>query len=225
MLSALLPEPVVVVETQDTVDPGGLYPAEAACIEKAVAKRRSEFATGRRCARRALAALGIENFPLLPDADRVPLWPEGIVGSISHAAGYVAVAVTRREVFAGLGVDVERADRLKPDLVARICRPDEILRLEGLPSAEKADWYKLVFSAKESVYKAYYPLARTFLGFQDVDIVIDAQAGSFTATLVRPDAPDAAGTRDFRGRYAFSAEHVFTAVVLATRGSQIGQSV
>ena len=161
----------------------------------------------------------------MPDADRVPLWPQGIVGSITHAAGHVAAAVTRREVFAGLGVDVERGAPLKPELVARICRPDEIVRLEGLPAAENADWYKLLFSAKESVYKAYYPLARTFLGFQDVDIVIDAQTGSFSATLVRPDAPDAAGRRDFRGRYAFGAEHVFTAVVLATRGSQIGQSV
>jgi len=218
VLRSLLPESVVVFETRETVDPGELYPAESACIERAVEKRRREFAGGRRCARQALAALGIEDFPLLPDGDRVPMWPEGLVGSISHASGYVAAAVTRRETFVGLGVDVERGEPLDRNLVAKICRPAEIERFEGLPSPGNGDWYKLAFSAKESVYKAYYPLARTFLGFQDVEISVDAQAGSFTAALVRPDAPDVAGTREFRGRYAFGAEHVFTAVVPASAG-------
>jgi hypothetical protein len=93
------------------------------------------------------------------------------------------------------------------------------------------DWHKLVFSAKESVYKAYYPLSRTFLDFHDVDVVldldVDPDAGTFAATLVRRRAPTVAGARTFHGRYAFAGAHVFTAVVLpseqfgvhSTRGS------
>lgn len=224
MLRALLPESVVVVETRDTADPGELHPAEAACVEKAVAKRRSEFAAGRLCARQALAAFGVEDFPLLPDGDRVPHWPAGIVGSISHAAGHVAVAVARGEVIAGLGIDVERGGPVEPGLASRICRPDEIERLEALPCLEGADWWKLVFSAKESFYKAYYPLARTFLSFQDVDVVVDSDSGSFAATLVRPDVPDVAGTRSLRGRYAFREGFVFTAVVLEAQREGLDRS-
>lgn len=215
MLRPLLPASVVVEETRDLPNPDLLHPDEAQCVESAVEKRRREFAGGRLCARRALARLGIEDFPLLPDTDRVPLWPQGVVGCIAHTTGYVAAAAARSEATAGIGIDVERGDPLSPRVVPRICAAAEILRLSRLPPRSGVDWYKLIFSAKESLYKAYYPLTRTFLGFHDVDIVVEPDHGSFTATLLRQDAPAISGARSFVGRYAFGTEHIFTAVALA----------
>ena len=116
-----------------------------------------------------------------------------MAGSLIAAGNLTGAAVARRETIIGLGVDVERADPLEASLVPRICSPAEITRLARLP-VEEADWHKLVFSAKESVYKAYYPLARTFLEFHDVDVVVEPDAGTFTATLVRRAVPLAAGT-------------------------------
>ena len=214
MLRTLLPPSVVVIETTQAIEVDDLHPDEEAYVKNAVPKRRREFAAGRLCARRALAVLGIDGFPLLPDADRVPIWPPGVVGSISHCDGFFGAAVARCETAISLGIDVERKEPLKHRLVPMICTPAETARLTRLPRPAGADWHKLVFSAKESVYKAYYPLTRTFLDFHDVDLVVDPDAGAFTATLVRRDVPAAAGTRTFHGRYAFGGEHIYTAVAL-----------
>jgi len=211
---ALLPACVVVIETAEACGVEALPPDEASCVANAVAKRRAEFATGRVCARRALAALGVEGWPLLPDAQRVPVWPPGVVGSITHARGYTAAAAARRGEVAGLGLDVEVASPLAPDLVDRICLAAELRRQAALPRLSGLDWPKLHFSAKEAAFKGYYPLARRMLGFHDMELEIDAAASAFVARLVARDAPAADGRRAFRGRFAWSEAHVFTAVVL-----------
>ena len=73
---------------------------------------------------------------------------------------------------------------------------------------------QLVFCAKESFYKCYFPLARRRLGFADAEIVFDPAARSFEARLLREDAPGALGARLLRGRYRIDATHVVTAVML-----------
>src|SRR5215469_16812348 len=77
-----------------------LRPAEAAIVARAVEKRRAEFATGRACAHAALDAWGAPDAPLLPGPDRAPLWPDGFVGSISHARGACAAVAAPRAVAA-----------------------------------------------------------------------------------------------------------------------------
>ena len=177
-------------------------------------KRRREFAVGRDLARRAFAQLGIEGFALLSDGDRVPRWPEGVLGSISHCAGCCAVVVARSGHILSLGLDVERAERLEDELLARICTPREIERARALPPPEGTDWGKLVFSAKESAYKCYFPLARKLLGFQDMEIEFSADAASFNARLLREDAPGPGGVRCFAGRAAWTPDFVLAGVVL-----------
>jgi len=217
MLRHLLDPTVAIVVTHEPGEVAALLPAEAACVENAVAKRRGEFAAGRWCARQALGELGvrdIDDFPLLPDPDRVPLWPPGVVGSISHSAGFCAAAATTRATTLGLGIDVERIAPLKKGLIPKICTAAEIARFAQLRDSGAPDWHKLTFSAKEAVYKAYFPLARTVLGFHDVDLVVDPHAGTFVGTLVREDAPAAAGARTFHGRWAFDDAYVYTAVTV-----------
>jgi 4'-phosphopantetheinyl transferase EntD len=214
-IRTLFPEPVITLTATGSAagEDANLHPDEAACIARYGVKRRREFTMGRNLARRAFAQLGIEGFALLSDGDRVPRWPEGVVGSISHCAGCCAVAVARRGRILSLGLDVERADRLEDELVARICTPREIERASTLPPPEGVDWGKLVFSAKESAYKCYFPLARELLGFQDMEIEFSADAASFSARLLRGDAPGPGGARCFGGRAAWTPDFVLTGVV------------
>lgn len=214
MIAELFPEGIVSVVATEAMWAGELFPEEEAAIARAVPKRRREFTAGRLCARAALAQLGVSPAPLLSNPDRTPRWPQGIVGSISHCAGYCATVVARCERWAGVGVDAEAAEPLSPALAARICQGSELEKLAGYTAPSGTNWEKLIFSAKESTYKCYYPLARTFLGFHDVEIEFSPETGRFTAWLVRDAAPAAAGARCFDGRFACDGERVFTGVAL-----------
>jgi 4'-phosphopantetheinyl transferase EntD len=213
-IRTLFPEAVLTFAAAGAGEAAELHPEEAACVARAGAKRRREFSIGRMLARRAFAQLGIEGFALLSDTDRVPRWPDGLVGSISHTVGCCAVAVARRGRILSLGIDVERAGRLEDQLMARICTPREIERARALPPPEGVDWGKLVFSAKESAYKCYFPLARRLLGFQDMEIEFSADATRFEARLLREDAPRAGAVSCFAGRAAWTPDFVLAGVVL-----------
>jgi phosphopantetheine--protein transferase-like protein len=125
-----------------------------------------------------------------------------MVGSISHSGACCAAVAARRDAFAGLGLDVERAAPLSEAVAARVCTPRERERLSELAPRPDADWARIVFSAKESVYKCWYPLARARLRFHDVEVVLDPGAGEFRAALVGGSLPAAAGARRFAGRFA-----------------------
>ncbi len=212
MIATLFEAPVVTVSATAAMESGELLPEEAACIRRAVAKRRREFTAGRLCAREALAKLGIHGFPLVADPERVPLWPPGVVGSISHCKGYCGVAVARQDALVALGFDVERAEPLEAELLARICTPRERERLPARAGAPDAG--KLTFCAKESFYKCYFPLTREFLGFQDVEVEFEPGLGSFRARLVRDGAPSLCGLRELSGRLAWNDTLVFAGVSL-----------
>lgn len=214
MIEALFPPGVVVVRATPEMQDDPLHPAEATRLPRMSEKRRREFALGRACARRALARLGIHDFALRNDADRAPIWPEGVVGSLTHCRGLCAAAVARRGALLGLGLDAEPLRALTPRLLERICTVRERAHLAALPNAGPDGWGIVAFSAKESFYKCYYPLARSFLGFHDVDLTIDAAAGRFRVRLLRKDAPAAGDARTFQGRFLVDASHVVSAVAL-----------
>ncbi len=62
---------------------------------------------------------------------REPLWPRGIVGSLTHCEGYCAVVAAREERVAGLGVDAELGGELDPDLIPLVCTSAEIHWVRG----------------------------------------------------------------------------------------------
>ena len=220
MVVELFPPWVATVVATEAMWSAPLHPQEEACVARATAKRRREFAAGRACARLALARLGLPEAPLGRNEDRTPRWPAGFVGCISHCAGYCAAAVARQESVAGLGLDVEVIGRVRPALLPRICTPaerDALVRLDRAPGQGMTDWATVLFSAKESTYKCYYPLTRVLLGFHDVEIELAPAGREFTARLLRADAPSAAGARAFSGSYASDGRHVFTGVTLRPR--------
>jgi 4'-phosphopantetheinyl transferase EntD len=185
MIVDLLPSPIAAVDRFDDPPEAELFPEEEELIARSVDKRRREFTTGRFCARAALAQLGFPPVAVLPGPKREPLWPAGVVGSITHCAGYRAAAVARATDFRSIGIDAEPNSPTPDGVLGAIALPSEIARMDDLRAAsDKVSWDRLLFSAKESVYKAWFPLTNRWLGFEDADITIDPDAGAFSARIL-----------------------------------------
>ncbi|MFJ4341024.1 4'-phosphopantetheinyl transferase [Streptomyces sp. NPDC088915] len=180
-----------------------LYPEEADRVERAVDKRRREFATVRLCARTALARLGIPPGPILPGPGGAPAWPEGVVGSMTHCPGYRAAAVARTDAVAAVGIDAEPNSALPTGVEKLVASPEERHTLDRLTlSRPDVAWDRLLFSAKESTYKTCFPLMGRLLDFSDCTITPDPERGTFTSSLHVP-GPVVGGRRvnTFTGRW------------------------
>src|ERR1700720_856307 len=112
-LSGLFPAGVVAADLREPGDPALLLPAEARYLGRAIPKRAREFAAGRLCARPALAELGILDVAIEVGDDRQPIWPDSMVGSITHTAGFCAAVVAERRVVGALGLDREAVGEVK----------------------------------------------------------------------------------------------------------------
>jgi 4'-phosphopantetheinyl transferase EntD len=187
MIGRILPDGVAWAEAFDDPAEAMLFPEEQALLTRAVDKRRREFTTGRHCARRALASLGIAPVPILPGLRGAPQWPPAIVGSITHCASYRAAAVAPAARVATIGIDAEPHGPLPDGVLATIARPAETVHLRDL-ARRRTDvrWDRLLFCAKEAVYKAWFPLAQRWLGFEDAEVTIDPGRRTFTARLLVP---------------------------------------
>jgi 4'-phosphopantetheinyl transferase EntD len=167
-LASLFPPGVVVAELRAAGDPEWLLPAEAAFMSQAVPKRVREFAAGRLCARRALEEFGVTGFPVCVAEDRQPIWPDQLLGSITHTAGFCAAAVAERSHCIAVGMDSETVGDVTPDIWPTICGPSEAGWIRSLPAASQDAAITLIFSAKEAFYKCQYPLTREWLNFHDL---------------------------------------------------------
>jgi 4'-phosphopantetheinyl transferase EntD len=185
VIEQLLPACVVAVEARSDDPDVRLFPEEEALVANAVHKRRAEFTTGRACARAALDKLGVPVVSIPTGERGEPLWPAGIVGSITHCQGYRACAAAHKSEVLTLGIDAEPNAALPDGLLGDIARPEELPKLRQLAAQRpEIHWDRLLFSAKESVYKAWFPLAKRWLGFEDAVLEIDLGAGAFCARLL-----------------------------------------
>jgi len=211
-LSRLFPSGVVAEESEPALCVDELYPEEQAQIARAVDKRKAEYGTARMLARRALKRLGAEAAPIVNDEERCPQWPEGTIGSITHTKGYCGVVVARRgEAAESIGVDVEVDEAVKVALYDKICNEAELAWVASLPEADQGRMVRAVFSAKESFYKAQYPITRQYLGFHHVELELDAVAGTFSIALDREAGRYARGAR-FEGRVSMADGLIVTAL-------------
>jgi 4'-phosphopantetheinyl transferase EntD len=171
----------------------GLFEQERAAVAPAAAVRRREFAAGRRAARRALAAAGATRVALPAGTDRLPLWPQGFVGSISHTRDFAAAAVARAEPFVALGLDIETVARVTMEIERKVATAGERTWLDSF--ATRQTGLALLFSAKEAWYKAQYPVTRTFFGFQDVEAEFELEVARFQVRplVARAGAPALGG--------------------------------
>jgi 4'-phosphopantetheinyl transferase EntD len=177
-----------------------------------VPKRRREFAMGRAAARAALADLDDRPPPSIPVGERrAPVWPEGVVGSITHSDGFCAAAVARASEFAAVGIDAEAVRELPAAVRDLVVTAGELRApLSGPP------WDVVAFSAKEAVFKAWFPLTTTWLDFHDVTLAIDARARTFAASVAPEVRHDDAPAR-FSGRFAVTSGLVLTSVCVRRR--------
>ncbi|HEX4814125.1 MAG TPA: 4'-phosphopantetheinyl transferase superfamily protein [Nonomuraea sp.] len=225
MIEDILPDAVVAVHT--FTDPPGvvLFPEEADLVRHAAEKRRREFTTARHCVHRAMELLGVPAVPVLSGAHGEPAWPPGVAGSITHCAGYRAAAVGAAP--AAIGIDAEPDGPLPPGVLDAVSVPQERQMLRRLAAEHPGtNWDRMLFSAKESVYKAWYPLARRWLDFQDAAIVLDPLGGTFDARLLVA-GPRWQGRRlsGFSGRWMAGNGLVLTAIaVIAAPARETGES-
>ncbi|MDQ6742923.1 MAG: 4'-phosphopantetheinyl transferase superfamily protein [Candidatus Dormibacteraeota bacterium] len=214
MMDRLLPAGVAVVEAGRQEWESEPLPEEARQVARAVSRRQREYAAGRACARLALGRLGLPVGPLLSGPDRAPVWPEGAVGSITHCPGYCAAAVARRGTVRALGIDAELNAPLPLGVAELVCTGRELAWTTASAQPD-GHWQALIFSAKESVYKAWQPLTGEWLGYLDVELSIDPARGTFEARLlVHAHRALEKGWSGFRGRFAMTPTHVLTAVAL-----------
>jgi len=208
----LLPPGVAIA----SADPRRLHPLmPGEDLPGATPARLAEFSAGRDAARRALARLGPGRGAVpaaapaaIPQgADRAPLWPAGVAGSITHSRSLCLAAVTRAH--AGLGIDLEEDEPLADELAALVLSAGERRRLALLPDPGRAAM--LVFSAKEAAYKAQYARSRRLLEFDAIEIRLSGQG--FAARLRVAAGPLPAGTV-IAGRHARVAGHVLTACAI-----------
>ena len=207
MIRRVLPPGVEVAERTGPPLPAPLHPSEEAGVADAVPARRAEYAAVRECARTALRRLGLGDAAVPAGPDRAPVWPAGIVGSMTHVDGYRAAAVGRVDAWVGIGIDAEVHAPLPPGVATLVMSQDERSALAGAGRGLCLD--SVLFSAKESVYKVWYPVTRSWLGFEDVDVRLGD--GSFVARLGRPGL----GTDVLHGRWAVGDGLVVTAIALA----------
>lgn len=216
MIAEILPAKVAAAERWDDPPEARLLPEEEPVIARAVAKRRREFTTVRHCARLALAQLGLPPAPVLPGERGAPDWPAGVVGSMTHCAGYRAAAVAHAADVLSLGIDAEPHGPLPDGVEQAITLPQERDHLRQLAAAHpRTHWDRLLFCAKEAVYKTWFPLARRWLGFEDARVAIDPVDGTFTAHLLVPGPILASGELTLlTGRWLARNGLLLTAIAL-----------
>lgn len=207
-LKALLSDmagPDVSVALSDVTDDHGLLEAETYAVAKAIPKRRAEFAAGRRAARDALEHLG-EAPVAIPQGDkRAPIWPDGISGSISHDNGIAAAAVAYTTKVARIGLDLTEAADFPEHLRSQILMTER-------ESAQSALDARINFSAKETVFKAFYGDAHHYFGFDAVEILPDLASGQFAVNFRRDLGPMIDG-ETLTGRVGIDGDHLVTCLV------------
>jgi 4'-phosphopantetheinyl transferase EntD len=227
MLDLLLPAGVESEERFGEAPGGVLFPEEEKIIAQAVEGRRREYAAVRSCARACLERLGYEPAPLLPGIGGAPTWPAGVLGSMTHCTGYAAAAVGSLPQISAIGIDAEPDAPLPDGVLDLVATATERERLAATrPETEGPNWDRLLFSAKEAVYKAWFPPVGEWLDHQEAEILFDPERRTFAALLYRDGLIiDGRQIHRLHGRWIRKHGILATAVVLVRSSYQRSSSV
>jgi 4'-phosphopantetheinyl transferase EntD len=215
MISKLLPQTVACSEQIGEFSGRLLRGEEEALGLNAVMSRRNSFTAGRTCARQALKAIGMPEVPIPRGQRGEPIWPNGIVGSITHCKGYCATAVAHNRDALALGIDAEANEALPSNVLDTIALKAEI---DWIQRARKSpcNWDTLLFSIKESVYKAWYPVVHCWLDFEQVLVAIYPETSSFNARILSPASVQAPPNMvSLQGRYSADKSLILTAIFVS----------
>ncbi|MBZ3906468.1 4'-phosphopantetheinyl transferase family protein [Streptomyces griseiscabiei] len=221
MIDQLLPATVASAWAREDLPDTRLFPEEEAALGDAVDKRRREYTTVRACARRAFTRLGMEPAPVVPGHRGAPRWPDGLVGSMTHCAGYRAAALARASDAFALGIDAEPHQPLPEGVLDVVARPEERSWIAGRGGGAGVWWDRLMFGAKEAVFKVWYPLTGRELDFDEAvvdfrprDVAPGHASGAFDARLL---VPGPRTLTELSGRWLVRDGLSVTAIVLPAR--------
>lgn len=220
-----LPEPLPgTVFLSTRFDPALLAPGDfqrsavppPASIQRSVAKRQAEFLAGRLCARAALQQLDhLDCVPAIGE-DRAPVWPAHISGSITHSTGHAAAIVAHTAQWRGLGMDLEnvltleRAERLAGEILTA----DEMRRMADLPREQIALLVTLTFSAKESLFKALYPIVHKRFYFEHAELLEWSESGQLRLRLLTDLSSEWCHGKELVGQFAVSDGQLLSLVAI-----------
>ncbi len=178
-------------------------------LPRATPARLREFAAGRHAARAALHAIGVVPTAIAHGADRAPVWPAGVIGSITHTGAACLAVAMRSGDMRGIGVDLEPIAPLDPALWETILLPSE--RAAVLQGADPGLAAMQIFCAKEAAFKAHYPTTRALVGFEVMVVTLGADGfGGVLQTALPPLAKGAT----IHGRIAMADGHILTLALL-----------
>ncbi len=186
-------------------------------IQQAAPKRRAEFLAGRLCAQEASRRLtGTSWIPGIAES-KAPLWPQGLVGSITHSGSLAAALVASTHRYQGVGLDAEavmslqRGERLAPQILT----PRERNWLATLPLEQRGAFVTQVFSLKESLFKALFPLAGVRFYFQDAELdEWNPESWQVRLRLLKALSPTWPSGRHIQGQYTFLNGYLLSVIAL-----------
>lgn len=218
-LSLLLPKDLICEELIVTdysayfIPEDIIFRAEYEIIKSSQKKRINEFIAGRLCCRKALEKLNYFNFPVLQDKSGLPIFPESVVGSISHTSSECIVILGETKNYIGIGTDVEKLNRLKPSHLDVFCTSEELSTLKLFSSKQRLHFGTLIFSAKESFYKLMFSLNKTKLNFKDMTCTITGNH-EFSIRLLKELNNQYRFSSVYNGIYHLDNDLVYTAIYL-----------
>lgn len=205
--------PEVGIGVEHVGEEGGLTADEAASVSRAIPKRVAEFAAGRRAAHNALAAIGSSDRNLPMGEDRAPVWPQGIVGAITHDTGLALAVAARRSTIEALGLDLTEAAPLPEGTRTQILRHPREEKLGDLEA-------RAVFSAKETLFKTLAPQVGFVFGFSAAEVEIDLSRGQFEARLSQPLGKFGVG-QIWQGALAIEGDRLLTGLIIREAQSRV----
>ena len=194
-----------------------LLPEEQAIAESfGTQKRRAEFTLGRICAHGALSRFGLEHEPILRNPEsREPCWPDSIWGSITHSTGFAAVAVGLKKEIKGIGIDLENfSSSIDFQIRRHICVDSELEWLDSLPTQQANRALRIIFSAKESIFKCFYPSTKKYLNFKDAAVSFNETENKFSFTIFKSFPDINQQGFPLHGRYYEMDEMLLTSVYI-----------
>lgn len=181
-------------------------------VARAVDKRRKEFSTGRQFAMQAQRTLGVPPAFVEHAEDRSPRWPADLMGSISHTDTLALVVLMRKAQYAGMGVDMEEANKVTEPIAQMVLTAREQEALRELQHVRNPE--AIIFSGKEAIYKAVNPLVGLMIDFTEVELDFDLQQpGSFRARYVGPNQENRL-LESGQGWFEYYEDHVVTSFVI-----------
>lgn len=187
-------------------------------LKTAIAKRKSEFLAGRYCAQVALKKMGVDWRQAIEIGDnRVPCWPQGLVGSITHSKGFASAALASVEVMRGMGIDSEAliVEKTANNVRSHILTEMEDYEANAELVSSDRQYLTLIFSAKESIFKCLYPLVRQYFDFRHAVVELEAtRPGHFRFRLLKDLGGEFGIGYSGAGLYSLTDDFVHTAVLL-----------